>query len=149
MALPETAEQALAAWKAKQTLEAVTIGPPGSVQAQQWGMVFDIVEAAPPATRSTLQQFEAWCWNSMVGFPELATLKTPAGGATAAGIQTAAQTEAAGKRWQTAQSVAMAEFGKRTEIRVMAFSILREGFANVIRRRRQTNPASAIMVRKP
>lgn len=121
MAIPETAADAVAAWKAKQPLEAVKIGAPGANQAREWAIVFDILESAPPGAKFTLQQFEAWCWNSRVGFPNLQPKATPP----------------------------LVEFQARGDARGMAFSILREGFANVIARRRQLNPASAAMVQRP
>lgn len=121
MGMPETATEAIAAWKAKQPLEAVKMGTPGANQAQQWEMVFEILEASPPGSKFSLQQFEAWCWNSRIGFNNLPPNVAPP----------------------------QAEFGLRTEARVMAYSILREGFANVIRRRRLTHPASATLVQRP
>lgn len=145
MPIPQTAVEALVAWKAKQQLEAVRIGPAGANQAQWWTYVFDIIEAAPPGTKLTLQQFEAWCWNSKVGFPELAVPK----GQPAAPGQTEAQTQAASATMARAQQDVMAQFGLRTEARVMAYSILREGWANVIARKRQTAPATICMVQKP
>lgn len=121
MALPETAAEAVAAWKAKQALDAVKLGPPGANQAAQWDTVFDILEGSPPGAKFTLQQFEAWCWNSRVGFNNIPPGKQPP----------------------------VAEFNLRTEARVMAYSILREGYANVIRRKQQQQPASATLVQKP
>jgi hypothetical protein len=119
--IPETAADALAAWKAKQPLDAVKMGPPGANQAEEWARVFEIIEAAPAGDRFTLQQFEAWCWNSRVGFALADPKATPP----------------------------FDQFSQRQEARAVAFSILREGYANVIRRRRQLYPLSATMVQKP
>jgi len=145
MVIPETAAEALVAWKSKQPLEAVRIGPAGANQAVEWGRVFDIIEVAPIGSKFSLQQFEAWCWNNRIGVSEAAA--APAVAAAAAN-QSKEQTESAAKAAGTAQTSAIAEFGKYTEARVMAYSIIREGFANVIRRRRLSNPASATLVQK-
>lgn len=84
MAMPETGEQALQQWDAKQQFEAVHIGGPNVNQLQAWMRIFELLRALPQPPKggtvsvagrtsaslreggwnaATLQQFDAICFS--------------------------------------------------------------------------------------
>jgi hypothetical protein len=165
---PETAALALAQWDARRQLEAVRLGQPSTNQAQMWARVFDILRAMPEASAAgtvsvsgrtgasvreggwnatSNQQFDTMCWKNSVGFPKE---RCPACASTIRAHRSITtpvpgQSGPCKNSWHDEQALAAAEW---TEARAMAYSIIREGYAMVITRKKATG-SIVCLIQKP